>query len=148
MEIVSAQQRSTPGRIRSLQIILLILVGIISYGALILPVALRPAAVPLQVGDVSPSDFQAPESITYESQVQTEQQRLAAENAVAPVYASPEPSIARGQIERLRTALQYITLVRNDGDWGTKAKLAKTAADKAGLKQSTVLAHVSTRPGS
>ncbi|HET9588473.1 MAG TPA: HDIG domain-containing protein, partial [Anaerolineales bacterium] len=128
MGIISAQQRATPGRIRSLQFILLILVSLISYGALILPVALRPGAVPLKVGDVSPSDFQAPESLTYESQVQTEQQRLAAENAVAAVYALPEPSIARGQIERLRTALQYITLVRNDEHATPEQKSSDIAA--------------------
>jgi putative nucleotidyltransferase with HDIG domain len=31
-----------------------------------------------------------------------------------PVYASPNPGIAREQIERLRAALEYIALVRND----------------------------------
>ncbi len=109
MGIVSAQQQPTPGRIRVLQVILLILVSIISYGALILPVALRPAASPLRAGEVSPRDFQSPLFIEYESEVKTEEERLAAENAVAPVYASPDPSIARSQIERLRTSLQYIT---------------------------------------
>ena len=60
MGIVSAQQQPTPRRIRMLQVILLILVSIISYGALILPVALRPAALPLRAGEVSPKDFQSP----------------------------------------------------------------------------------------
>ena len=114
MGIVSAQQQPTPGRIRVLQVILLILVSIISYGALILPVALRPAALPLRAGEVSPRDFQSPLFIEYESEVKTEEARLAAENAVAPVYAAPDPSIARSQIERLRTSLQYITLARED----------------------------------
>ena len=62
-----------------LQAILLILVSIISYGALILPVALRPAALPLRAGEVSPIDFQAPQFIEYESEVKTEEPRLAAE---------------------------------------------------------------------
>src|SRR5919108_1408968 len=99
MGIIYARQQSAPGRIRLLQAILLILVSILSYGALILPVALRPAALPLQPGDVSPTDFQAPLPIEYESQVLTEQARLDAENAVDAVYASPDPSIARNQIE-------------------------------------------------
>src|SRR5512134_1530397 len=99
MGIVSARQKSRPGRIRLLQGILLILVSILSYGALILPVALRPAALPLQPGEVSPADFQAPLSLEYESQVRTEEARREAENAIAPVYTSPDPSIARTQIE-------------------------------------------------
>ena len=111
-----------------LQVILLILVSIISYGALILPLALRPASLPLQVGDVSPSDFQAPESITYESGVRTEEARFAAENAVAPVYASPDPSIARTQLERLRTSLQYITLVREDQNSTPEQKISDIAS--------------------
>ena len=105
MTIVSTRHRKTPSRIRTLQIILLGLVGIISYGALILPTLLNPAAVSLQVGDVSPSDYQAPQDIEYISEVRTEDARLAAENAVAPVYAPPETSNARGQIERLRKKL-------------------------------------------
>jgi len=114
MTIISARHRKTPPRIRTLQIILLSLVSIISYGALVVPSLLSPGAISLQEGDVSPSDFQAPQEIEYISEVRTEDARLAAENAVAPVYAPPDTSIARGQIERLRSALEYITLVRGD----------------------------------
>ena len=106
MGTLPARQRPTPARIRTLQIILLILVSIISYGALILPFLLNPAVISLQAGEVSPSDYQAPQSIVYESRVKTEDARLAAENAVTPVYASPDPSAARRQIERLRGSLQ------------------------------------------
>ena len=128
MGIVSARQQPAPRRIRMLQGILLILVSILSYGALILPVALRPAALPLQPGDVSPIDFQAPLPIEYESKVRTEEARLAAESAVAPVYAPPEPSIARNQIERLRSSLQYITLVREDQNSTPEQKEADISA--------------------
>ena len=110
MAIVSAHHRQTPPRIRTLQIILLSLVSIISYGALIMPSLLNPGAVSLQVGDVSPSDFQAPQNIEYLSEVRTEEARLTAENTVAPVYASPDTNIARGQIERLRASLEYISI--------------------------------------
>ncbi len=109
MGISSARIRQVPARIRMFQIILLVIVSIISYGALVLPEMLRPAAVPLKPGDVSPGDFQAPRSKEYISEVRTEEARRAAENAIMPVYAPPDPSIARGQIERLRAALQYIT---------------------------------------
>jgi membrane-associated HD superfamily phosphohydrolase len=114
MAIIPARHRQTSPRIRMLQIILLLLVSIISYGALILPSLMGPAAISLQAGDVSPSDFQAPQDIEYISEVRTQEARLAAENAVASVYAPPDQSIARKQLERLRAALEYITLVRGD----------------------------------
>lgn len=129
MGIVPARGRQMPRRIRTLQIILLLLVSIITYGALVLPLALRPAALPLQPGDVAPNDFQAPDTLDYVSQVRTKELRDAAENAVPEVYASPDPSIARRQIERLRAALQYITLVRDD----THATPEQKAADIASL---------------
>jgi len=124
MTIVPARHRQTPPRIRTLQIILLVLVSIISYGALILPSLTGPAAISLQVEDVSPSDFQAPEDKEYISEVRTEEARLAAENAVLPVYAPPDQSIARRQLERLRATLQYVTLVRDDVNSTPEQKLS------------------------
>ena len=128
MGIIPARQRPTPARIRLLQFILLVLVSIISYGALVYPLAIRSEALPLQAGDVSPSDYQAPQSIQYTSEVRTEEARLAAENAVVPLYASPDPAIARRQIERLRAALQYITLERDDENSTPEQKAADIAA--------------------
>src|SRR5919109_3536004 len=110
----SARGRQVPARIRLFQIILLVVTSIISYGALVIPGLLLQTEVPLQPGDVSPSDFQATHPLDYISQVRTEEERLKAENSVAPVYAPPNPSIARDQIERLRAALEYIALVRDD----------------------------------
>jgi putative nucleotidyltransferase with HDIG domain len=110
----AARGRQVPARIRLFQIVLLIVVSIISYGALVLPEILRTTAVPLKAGDVSPSDYQAPQTHEYISEVRTEDERRRAENSIAPIYADPEPTIARHQIERLRAALQYITLVRED----------------------------------
>src|SRR5512143_2976527 len=106
--------RQVPARIRLFQIVLLVVVSIISYGALVLPEILRTTAVPLKPGDVSPSDFQAPQTLEYISEVRTAEGRRVAENSIAPIYAPPDPTIARRQIERLRAALQYITLVRED----------------------------------
>ena len=136
MAIVHTRHRQTPPRIRSLQIILLTLVSIISYGVLVLPSLISPAAISLNVGDVSPNDFQAPKDIEYISQVRTDEARLAAEGAVMPVYAPPDQSIARGQLERLRAALEYIALVRND--------LNSTAEQKASDIDS--LSDVSLKP--
>jgi cyclic-di-AMP phosphodiesterase PgpH len=125
----TARNRSIPARIRTLQFILLVLVSLISYGALVLPQAVRPGASPLAEGEVSPSDFQAPETRGYISQVRTEEARRAAENTVADVYALPDPSVARRQIERLRAALLYITLVRAD----TNSSLDQKTTDISAL---------------
>ena len=93
-----------------------------------LPLALRPAALPLQSGDVAPTDFQAQETINYVSEVRTEDLRDAAESAVADVYAPADPSIARVQLEKLRAALQYITLVREDEHATSEQKAADIAS--------------------
>jgi len=139
MGIVTARHRQTPTRIRTLQIILLALVSIISYGVLILPSLTGPAAISLQVGDVSPNDFQAPENIEYISTVRTEEARLAAENAVASVYAPSDQSIARKQLELLRAALDYITLVRGDENSTFEQKAADiTSLVDVAIKTQTI----------
>lgn len=134
MTLPPPRHKQIPPQLRTLQIVLLILVSIISYGALIVPSLMGPASISLQAGDVSPSDFQAPQDISYISEVRTDEARAAAENAVAPVYAPPDPSIARKQLERLRTALQYITLVREDANASPEQK----AADIASLSDITL----------
>jgi membrane-associated HD superfamily phosphohydrolase len=123
MGISNARTRSFPAHIRTLQLVLLVLVSILSFGALVLPQVIRPAVSTLEVGDVSPAEFQAPETRSYISEVRTEEQRLEAESAVAPVYGSPDPAVARRQIERLRAALQYITLVRADTNSSLQQKI-------------------------
>jgi len=136
---LSARHRPRSARIRTLQIILLILVSIISYGALVAPSLMSPAAVSLKVGDVSPSDYQAPQSIEYISEVRTNDARLAAENEVTPVYALPDQSIARKQIERLRAALQYIALIRTDEISTPEQKVSDVASlSDVTLKQQTI----------
>lgn len=103
------------------------------------PQAVRPAASGIQAGEVSPSDFQAPETRNFISQVKTDEARLAAENAVLPVYASPDPSIARRQIERLRAALLYITLVRADANASLEQKTTDIQAlNDVSLQSNTV----------
>ena len=114
MGIIPARQRQTPPRIRAFQITLLVLTSVISYGALVLPLLLSPATITLQVGDVSPNNYQAPRTLQFESKVRTDDARLAAMKSVAPVYASPDPAIARQQTDRLRAALAQITLIREN----------------------------------
>ena len=135
----SARGRQVPARIRLFQVVLLIVTSIISYGALILPELLLQTAVPLQPGDVSPSDFQATQPLDYISEVRTEDARRAAEESVVSVYAPPNPAIARGQIEHLRAALEYIALVREDEYSTPEQKAADiTALTDVKLKPETI----------
>ena len=83
----NARNRPFPARIRTLQTLLLVLVSIISYGALVIPDAVRPTSMPLEVGEVSPSEVQAPETRSFTSQVRTKEEKDKAASAVAPVYA-------------------------------------------------------------
>lgn len=101
-------------RLRVLQISLILAVSLVSFAILTMPVTLRPTTQALDVGVVLQYTMQAPRDIEYVSEVRTEEARKAAESGVQPVYTSPDPTIARQQIERLRTAMQYITSVRTN----------------------------------
>ncbi len=100
--------------LRTLRAFLVIAVTIITYAALVLPLSLRPSAPPLQAGDVAPYDIQAPRDSEYVSQVRTDEVRDAAEKSVLPVYTAPDPAIAREQLERMRDALEHVSLARVD----------------------------------
>jgi len=82
--------------------------------AIILPIAIRPSSYLLNVGDVAPEDIRAPRSLSYTSEVLTERARQEAAEAVNKVYLPTDPTIARTQIERLRSTLNFITAVRMD----------------------------------
>src|SRR4030095_11399766 len=127
MGIIPARHRPTSRRIRTIQLTLLSLVSIIAYGALFLPL-LNSATASLQAGEVSPSNFQAPKDFGYISLVRTAEEQRQAESAVPDMYTNPDPAIARRQIERLRAALQYITLVRDDENSTPEQKKTDIAA--------------------
>lgn len=103
-------------RIRILQISLVIAVSLVSFASLTLPIGLRPTTQALEVGTVAQITLQAPRDLEYVSDVRTEEARQAAQSAVELVYTAPDPAIARQQIERLDTAMQYISSVRTDVD--------------------------------
>ena len=96
------------------KIFILILTGIIAFGASILPISSRPTAFELSVGSVATQDFQAPRNLTYTSGYLTEQNINSIKNSVSPVYLNIDPAISRQQIDRLRKSQDFITLVRND----------------------------------
>ncbi len=111
-----------PTRIRFLQISLIVAVSLVSFSALTLPIGLRPTTQVLDVGSVAQITLQAPRDLEYVSDVRTEEARQAAESAVELVYTSPDPAIARQQIERLNTTMQYITSVRSNDDLAGEQK--------------------------
>jgi len=113
-----------------LAILLLVSVSILAFIALIQPWSLRQETLPLQVGDVAPQDLRATRDISYVSQVKTEEARSTAERAVDPIYAPPDPLIARGQLEKLRGILSYIISVRSD----INTLLSQKQADLAALE--------------
>jgi hypothetical protein len=99
----------------TIKVVILILTAILAFFALILPETFSEASYPMEVGDVSAQDILAPYSLTFESEILTEQARQVAEEGVVPIYLPTDPSIGRRQIEALRTVLYYINTVRQDG---------------------------------
>ncbi len=77
----------------------------------------------LRAGDIAPSDIFAPESRTYASQVLTEQRREAAAANVAPIYAPPNPEIARQQTDLAVRILEFIDNVRRASFDTTEQKI-------------------------
>ncbi len=116
-----------PTRVRFLQILILVAASLVIFSVLNMPVSLRPAALPLQAGDVAPSDINAPRDYEYVSQVRTEEARQTAEKAVQPIYTNPDPAIAREQINRLSSTFQLITLTRADTTATSDVKRAQLA---------------------
>jgi len=112
--MIPDRPEKVPARVRTFRFILLLLMGLVSLAALIVPSVLTPGALPLSAGDVAPRDMQAPYGIEYVSEVRTEEARAAAVRAVAQVYSPSDPSIARGQIEKMRADFNFISLVRTD----------------------------------
>jgi putative nucleotidyltransferase with HDIG domain len=117
-----------PTRIRILQFSLITAVSLVSFVALTMPIALRPTTQALDVGGVLQITMKAPRDIEYVSDIRTEEARKAAEGSVQPVYTSPDPAIARQQIEHLRIAMQYITSVRTNTELTLDEKKANLVA--------------------
>lgn len=72
------------------------------------------STVALQAGDVAAQDILAPHELSYDSSVLTDQAKAAAEQAVADIYDPPNSAIARLQLERLSSGLDFISAVRAD----------------------------------
>ncbi len=112
-----------------IKITLLLITSVLSFGALVIPITGGPVSAPMKVGDVASLDMQAPYALSYPSDVLTQQARDDAEQRVAPVYQPSDPSVARRQIEHLRSALNFINTVRYD----TYATLDQKFSDLSAL---------------
>jgi len=93
---------------------LLAICSILALGALVLPIAIRPSAINITQGDVSVQDVQAPRTLTYTSEILSNQAKEDARSRIQPIFLPTDPAITRTQIEKLRVALNYITVVRFD----------------------------------
>jgi putative nucleotidyltransferase with HDIG domain len=121
-------------------VLLALVAAAISLFALMAPQVVNMMSPTLQVGQVASQDYRAPEAVSFPSEVLTEQRREAAVQAVAPVFTAPDTSIARKQLEHLRSALAFISSVRADSFATGQQKLADLAAlDDVHLDQDTAL---------
>lgn len=68
----------------------------------------------LRAGNVSTLDITAPATLTYVSEISTQSARQEAENRVTPVYLPTDQTITRAQVEKLRSALNFIHAVKSD----------------------------------
>ncbi len=94
--------------------ILFVVVCIVVFLFLTTQISLRRASYGLKVGDVASKDLTAPRTITYVSDILTEEARRDAADNVNNIYLPADPTISRNQVQNLRYTFQYINVVRND----------------------------------
>lgn len=127
------------GRHDFFALILLILTGLAAYAILIMPVSVSGPTLPVRVGQVAPQDYTAPSNGEYISDVRTSLARDSAERAVASIYTSPDPAIARRQISRLRAALDRVEAIRIDATTPIETKREQMAGiDDLTLQPGTI----------
>lgn len=123
---------------------LLVICSLFAVGALVLPIAIRPATVGITQGDVAAQDVQAPHTLTYTSTILTEQAKEDARSRVQPVYLATDPAITRTQIEKLRVAENYISVVRFDSFATLEQKIQDIhSLDGVSLARETIISILS-----
>jgi putative nucleotidyltransferase with HDIG domain len=121
-------------------VLLAVVAAAIALVALLTPQVISLVTPTLQVGQVAAQDYRAPEPVSFPSEVLTQQRRDAAVRAIAPVFTAPDTSIARKQLEHLRSALAFISSVRDDSFASSQQKLGDLAAlEDVHLDQETAL---------
>jgi len=81
---------------------------------LAVPVYTRETDFLLELNDVSNQDILAPYTLSFYSELLTQQARDEAASAVAAVYDPPDSQVAREQLEILRSSLAFISSIRSD----------------------------------
>lgn len=119
---------------------LLIVAAVLSFAALVLPIALRPSSYPLAIGAVASTDITAPYTATFDSEILTQKAKEEAANAVSPSYLPSDPAITRTQLDNLHIILNYIDTIRADtlssqdqklSDLGAMSSLQLTSSSAA-----------------
>ncbi len=124
----NTQPKKQPRHSRLAKITILVFAAILAFLTLVLPDSFNQSSFPMEIGDVATQDILAPYSLTYESEVLTEQARQEAVRAVDPIYLPTDPSIGRRQVEHLRTILYYINTVRQDDFASQEEKISDISA--------------------
>ena len=124
-----AQSQGDLQRRRSIVITMLLIATLIfTLVALLIPFLTTQIDSQISAGEVASREFVAPRSLTYTSDILTEQQREAATGSVSAIYSPPDTTIARNQLESMRSTLAYINSVRADEFATNEQKLADLAA--------------------
>jgi len=118
----------TPSNRKLIKVALLIFTSAASFLALILPIIQTSSTYTLSPGDVSSQDILAPNSLSYASAILTEQARIDAEQKIGAIYLPSDSAISRRQIERLRSALTFISVTRSDKYATAEQKLSDLAS--------------------
>lgn len=93
---------------------LLIVSAALVLAALVLPIALRPSSLPVQLGDVAPQTFVATRTLSYESKILTQNARETASKAIADRYLPMDLTISRTQIKKMQELINKISSIRAD----------------------------------
>lgn len=78
------------------------------------------------VGEPSPRDIKAPKKLVYNSQIKTQEARLAAASRVKEIYSDPDMKIVNQQLRRMREITDYMTAVRHDAYVERERKITLT----------------------
>ncbi len=117
----------------------LLVCGIVVFLLLTTQVSLRRSNYRLKVGDVSLMDITAPRTITFTSDILTEESKQAAEDNVSPIFLPADPTISRNQVQNLRYTFQFINVVREDAYSSRLQKIADiNVLDFAAFDESTI----------
>jgi len=121
-------------------VLLLLAIFVIILVGLMIPFITTQIDSQLSAGEVASREIVAPRSLTFTSNLLTEEQKESAADSIAAIYSPPNTSIARNQLESLRGTLAFITSVRDDTYASVDEKLLDLAAlEDINLDQETAL---------